>query len=376
MALRFSSVFSEMTREPLEDENLEWSDGSDPHVLPEAVRLAFSALDRPLEIRPLSGGLLHRSFHVRAGDSEYVLQRVSDVFAPEIHDNIQVVTDHLSARGFVTATLLPTVDGHLSAMLGPLGRWRLMPHLGGASFRRLQSVAQAHSAGELVGRFHAAMQDFDRPLAPMGIPYRDSPFYLAAMRGALEAHRDHRLAVEIAPLGERVLAAFEELGPPLEVESRVIHGDLKLENLLFESRAGPGSERAFALIDLDTLMRGPLWMELGDAWRSWCNSSGEDTREARFEMRFFEASARGFFEGYEVSLSESERRSLVTATERLTLELCARYVTDALEERYFGWDESSFAGRGEHNAVRAAGQWRFYEAACECRDERARILGL
>jgi len=93
-------------------------------------------------------------------------------------------------------------------------------------------------------------------------------------------------------------------------------------------------------------------------------------------MRFFEASARGFFEGYEVSLSKSERRSLVTATERLTLELCARYVTDALEECYFGWDDSSFAGRGEHNAVRAAGQWRFYEAACECRDERARILGL
>jgi hypothetical protein len=249
-----------------------------------------------------------------------------------------------------------------------------MPHLGGASFRRLESVAQARSAGALVGRFHAAMRDFDRPLAPMGIPYRDSALYLAAMREALDRHRGHRLAAEITPMGERVLAAFEELGPPIEVESRVIHGDLKLENLLFESREGPGRDRAFALIDLDTLMRAPLWMELGDAWRSWCNSSGEDTREARFEMSYFEASAQGFFEGYGFTLSEPERSSLVTATERLTLELCARYVTDTLEECYFGWDESHFAGRGEHNAVRAAGQWRFYEAACECRSERAAIL--
>jgi Ser/Thr protein kinase RdoA (MazF antagonist) len=365
-----------MVREPLEDDLLEWSDGTDSRVLPEAVRLAFSELDRPFEIRPLSGGLLHRSFHVRAGDSEYVLQRVSDVFAPEIHDNIQAVTEHLVAHGFPAASLLPTVDNESSILLGRLGRWRLMPHLGGVSFRRLQSVAQARSAGALVGRFHAAMRDFDRPLAPMGIPYRDSPLYVTAMRTTLETHRDHRLAREIGPLGERVLAAFEELGPPLEIENRAIHGDLKLENLLFESREGPGRDRAFALIDLDTLMRAPLWVELGDAWRSWCNASGEDTREARFEMSFFEASARGFFEAYGVSLSEPERRSLVTATERVTLELCARYVTDALEECYFGWDDSRFAGRGEHNAVRAAGQWRFYEAACECRDERATILGL
>ena len=365
-----------MTPEPLDDELLEWSDGTDPHVLPEAVRLAFPALDGPLEIRSLSGGLLHRSFHVRAGDLEYILQRVSDVFAPEIHDNIQAVTRHLIAHDFPTAPLLPTLDNETSVLLGSLGRWRLMPHLGGASFRRLQSFAQARSAGALVGRFHAAMRDFDLPLAPMGIPYRDSPRYLAAMREAIDTHCDHRLATEITPLGERVLAAFEELGPPLEVESCVIHGDLKLENLLFESREEPGRDRAFALIDLDTLMYAPLWMELGDAWRSWCNSSGEDTREARFEMPFFEASARGFFEGYGVALSESERRSLVTATERLTLELCARYVTDTLEECYFGWDDSRFAGRGEHNAVRAAGQWCFYEAACECRSERAAILGV
>lgn len=365
-----------MTPEPLDDELREWSDGTDPHVLPQAVRLAFPALDGQFEIRPLSGGLLHRSFHVRVGDLEYVLQRVSDVFAPEIHDNIQAVTRHLIAHDFPIAPLLPTLDDETSVLLGSLGRWRLMPHLGGASFRRLQSAAQARSAGALVGRFHAAMRDFDLPLAPMGISYRDSPLYLAAMRDALDTHCNHRLAMKITPLGERVLAAFEELGPPLEVESCVIHGDLKLENLLFESREEPGRDRAFALIDLDTLMYAPLWMELGDAWRSWCNSSGEDTREARFEMLFFEASARGFFEGYGVALSESERRSLVTATERLTLELCARYVTDTLEECYFGWDDSRFAGRGEHNAVRAAGQWCFYEAACECRSERAAILGV
>jgi aminoglycoside phosphotransferase (APT) family kinase protein len=239
----------------------------------------------------------------------------------------------------------------------------------------MRSEAQAHSAGSLVGRFHAAMRDFDQPLAPMGFPYRDTAHYLVAMREALDRNRDHRLAAEIDPLAARVLAAFEELGPPLDVDSHVIHGDLKLENLLFESRDAPGRDRAFALIDLDTLMRAPLWIELGDAWRSWCNSSGEDTSETGFDLSFFEASTRGFMEGIDDSLSERERRSLVTATERITLELCARYVTDTLEECYFGWDDSRYPARGEHNAVRASGQWRLYEAVFECRSECEAILG-
>lgn len=368
-----------MAAEPIDDESLEWSDGNDPLVLPEAVRLAFPALAGKLELRHLTGGHLHQSFHLRVGELEYVLQRVSDVFASEIHDNIQAVTRHLLAHDFPAAALLPTVDGRSSILLGPLGRWRLMPHLGGASFRRLQSESQAHSAGALVGRFHAAMRDFDLPLAPMGIPYRDSELYLSAMQKAIDTHSGHRLIAEIKPLGERVIAAFEELGPPIEVEDRVIHGDLKLENLLFESREGPGRDHAFALIDLDTLMRGAIWKDLGDAWRSWCNSSGEDTPEARFETSFFEASVSGFFEGSSsqgdgIFLSESERRSLVTATERVTLELCARYVTDTLEECYFGWDETRFESWGAHNAVRASGQWNFYEAARERRGECAAIL--
>jgi Ser/Thr protein kinase RdoA (MazF antagonist) len=363
-----------MTPEPLADEEIEWSDGADPRILPTAVRQAFAELSDRLEIRPLSGGLLHQSFHVRTEDREFVLQRVSDVFASEIHDNIRAVSEHLLARGFATASLLGTVKDEHSAMLGSLGRWRLMPHLGGASFRRVQSVAQARSAGHLVGRFHAAMLDFDRPLAAMGIPYRDTPHYLAAMRAAIDLHRDHRLAAEIAPLGQRVLDAFDALGPPPDVPSRVIHGDLKLDNLLFEGPEMPGRDRAFALIDLDTLMRAPLWVELGDAWRSWCNSSGEDTSSARFAMPIFEASARGFFDGYEESLSDVERRSLVTAPERVTLELCARYVTDTLEESYFGWDDSAFVTSGDHNRVRAFGQWQFFEAACECRQERTLLL--
>ncbi|MAG31644.1 MAG: hypothetical protein CL908_12220 [Deltaproteobacteria bacterium] len=347
----------------------------DATSIPDAVRHAYRELDGPLEVQLLSGGLLHRSLHVRSRGGEFVLQRVSDVFAPEVHANIRAVTTHLAARGHSTPTLLATREGEPAASLGAQGRWRLMSFLGGASFQQLASLEQARSAGALVGRFHAALRDFEAPLAPMGIPYRDTPGYLTAMRSGLAAHSGHRLAARIRPLAERLLAAFDDLGPPpANLPSRVIHGDLKLANVLFESAEGAGRDRALALIDLDTLMRAPLWMDLGDAWRSWCNPSGEEDNGPRFDMEAFEASYRGFVAGFGVPLSSAERESLVTAAERITLELCSRFVTDALEESYFAWDEAHYPAPGEHNAARAEGQWRLYEAQCTTREARAALL--
>jgi Ser/Thr protein kinase RdoA (MazF antagonist) len=356
------------------DRDRGWLDGDDTQVLPAPVRAAFRELEGAIALRSLSGGLLHQSFHVRAGAVEYVLQRVSDVFAPAIHANIDAVTRHLASKGLRVARLRPTRAGELSADLGPLGRWRLMEHLGGVSFDEVQSVAQARSAGALVGRFHAALADFTAPLAPMGIPYRDTPLYLAALRRALEIHADHRLHAPMADLARRVFEAFEAMGRPAAVRERVIHGDLKLSNLLFEGEAPPGRDCAFALVDFDTLMRGALWMELGDAWRSWCNAAGEDSTRPQFDLEVFGASCLGFAEGHGSPLDPAERGSLETAPERIMLELCARFVTDALEERYFGWDPGQFATRGDHNATRAEGQWRLYEATRSTRARRRELL--
>lgn len=356
----------------------DWLAADDIRTLPAPVRAAFAPLaaprTKPVRVRSLSGGLLHQSFHVRAGDVEYVLQRVADVFAPEIHANIEAVVAHLVARGFPAARLIPTLTGAPFADLGALGRWRLMEHLGGVSFERIVSARQARSGGALVGRFHAVLADFDRPLRPMGIPYRDTARYLAELREALARHPDHRLFAPVERLAARIFDAFDALGPPGPAPTRVIHGDLKLSNLLFESAHGPGRERAFALVDFDTLMRGTLAMELGDAWRSWCNVAGEDTSAPRFDLEIFMASCEGFAEGYGARLEASERESLETGPERITLELCTRFASDALAERYWGWDSSRFPARGEHNLLRAEGQWSLYEATRATHARRRELL--
>ncbi|MEM9175192.1 MAG: aminoglycoside phosphotransferase family protein [Myxococcota bacterium] len=342
---------------------------------PEAVRQAWSVLDAGFEVEPGASGLLHRTLRLNTQAGErFVLQRVSDVFAPEIHDNIAAVTRHLAARGFATFRLVETRFGGPCLDLGEGGRWRLLTRLDGVTFDRLEGVAQARSAGTLVGRFHAALDDFAAPLAPMGIPFRDTPLYRRQLVDALARHAEHDRHAAVAALRERIEAGLSHLGDAPVTRARVIHADLKVSNVLFAGAVGPARDEAVALIDFDTLMRAPLRDEWGDAWRSWCNRRGEDEREAVFDLEVFAASLAGFVEGFGRPIERAERDSLVDATERIALELATRYATDALEESYFAWDREQFARAADHNLIRAEGQLSLYDAARACRDERAEIL--
>lgn len=339
------------------------------------LRRAWAPLASGFEVEPGATGLLHQTVRLNASDGgRFVLQRVSAVFSPAIEDNIAAVTRHLAARGFPTFELVATVDGALGLDLGAAGRWRLLTRLDGVSFDRLQSVEQARSAGALVGRFHATLDDFEAPLAPMGLPFRDTPLYRQRLLEALERHAGHARHADVSDLRARIDAGFGALDTSPRTRERVIHADLKISNVLFADEALPGRDEAVALIDFDTLMRAPLHAEWGDAWRSWCNRRGEDEREALFDLDVFTASVEGFAQGFGQPLGRAERDSLVDATERLALELATRYATDALEEAYFGWDRERFGSAAEHNLIRAEGQLSLFEAARACRADRAAIL--
>ena len=322
----------------------------------------------------LAGGLLHQSFSVPCRDVECVLQRVSPIFAPGIHDNIVAVTEHLQAKGICTLRLLPTRDGDPYVDLGAGGIWRLMTRVSGVTFQTCTSLPQARSAGALVARFHSALADLEHEFLPLGIVFHDTDAHLAELREAVARHHGHRLYDQVVQLADEILAVADRWDPLDDVPLRVVHGDLKFNNILFSAAEGADKDEAVSLIDLDTLCRMPLWVEMGDAWRSWCNRAGEDAPHAELDMDVFDASAQGYLAALELELDAAERESLAHGIERVGLELSARFAADALNERYFGWDPARFASHGDHNLVRAQGQLSLYRQARETRDQRIRAL--
>ena len=328
-------------------------------------------------VAPLGSGLINQTYLLANHGQRSVLQRLAPIFSPAINDNIAAVTGALAAAGLTTPHLLPTREGRWWIDLGgDDGIWRLQTFVAGASFNKVQSPAQVHAASILVARFHRAMDGLDYTFRAMREGVHDTAKHLMRLREAVSVHSHHHLLARVGPLAEAILDRAQALPPLPDLAPRLCHGDLKLNNILFAGETPPASEQAVCLIDLDTVGPMSLAYELGDAWRSWCNVSGEDDTAARIDMDVFRSSFAGYASSIGRTLTEPERRALLGGVEWISLELASRFAADALIENYFGWDAKRFPSRGEHNLLRARGQLALHEAFLATRKERAKILGL
>jgi Ser/Thr protein kinase RdoA (MazF antagonist) len=131
-----------------------------------------------------------------------------------------------------------------------------------------------------------------------------------------------------------------------------VHGDPKISNVMFATHA----ERALCLIDLDTLARMPVALEVGDALRSWCNPATEDAADARFVRPLFAAAVEGYAAAARGLLAREEWSAIPDGTLAITVELAARFCADALRESYFRWDERRYPSASAHNQARARAQ--------------------
>jgi Ser/Thr protein kinase RdoA (MazF antagonist) len=298
---------------------------------------------------PLEGGLINRTYQVEEAGRRAVLQRLHPIFKPEVNLDIQAITAHLAERGLHTPRLLPTLDGALWVIDGDGFSWRMLSWLSGRTFSVVERPELAYSAAQLVARFHGAVGDlqhrfhFTRPGA------HDTPRHMATLEQALRSHPEHPRFDEAASVAAEILSRARALPPLPSGPLRIVHGDLKIANVLFDG------DEAHALLDLDTMAHSTLPIELGDALRSWCNPAGEDATRAHLRMDVFEAAIRGYAPqaGW---LTREERDAIVLGLETVALELSARFCADIVVDSYFGWNPAKFATRADHNLARAESQ--------------------
>jgi len=297
-------------------------------------------------IEPLGKGLINDTFRLAAGSGRYVLQRVNAQVFPrpeQIMANLDVLAAHAAgAEGLRVPALIRARDGRSFLRTDAGEVWRLMELIPDAvNLPRIEISSQAQEVGAALGRFHRLTRDLAPERLGLSLPgFHQTPNYLArhlAVRreastgegpeiqglfGCIDARRG------LAGVLERALAAGR-------IRLRVIHGDPKLDNILFHREDG----RALALIDLDTVQPGLIQHDIGDCLRSCCNRRGESTDGAggvRFDLDLcadilaaYGAETRDFLE-------EGDIEVLYDSIRLMPFELGLRFLTDHLEgDRYF-----------------------------------------
>ena len=306
-----------------------------------------------LPVSPMAGGLINDTYALGSG---FVMQRLHRIFRAEVNLDIAALTPRLREAGVNVPTLVLARDGRpwttMDAAEDPAlaGVWRIMTRLDGHTHARVTSPQMAQSAGQLIARFHGALAQVPHTFAFTRPGAHDTALHMARLQEAVAACPAHRLHAEVASLAEELLVRWQAWGKAPLLPTRIVHGDLKISNLLFDG------DVACAVLDLDTMAHGSLDIELGDALRSWCNSGTEDDAEPRLDVAVFGAALRGYLQGAGPWLTQAEVASLAPGLERICLELSARFAADALHETYFGWDPAKAATRGEHNLMRARNQ--------------------
>src|SRR5215510_8223922 len=202
------------------------------------------------------------------------------------------------------------------------------------SLPRDRLPAMAREAGRLVGLLHKHLAAFD--YIPQGsIPhFHDTDFVLTELQNVYP-----QLPDEVRGIADDISATLPSLIVTDEPQ-QLVHGDLKISNLIFDALG-----HAVGIIDFDTILRHAHAIDLGDAFRSWCNRTAEDDPDATFDMAFFEAAASGYAQGFGMSSGPQERARHLRATKQITLELAARFLIDMVHDAYFGFDPARYPHR-------------------------------
>lgn len=333
-------------------------------------------------IRPHGHGLINDTFVV-TGDSgrRFILQRINRHVFPHperIMENLRVLTEHVrrhTGGGLRLPELLTTRDGVNHVVDAEGDFWRALEFIENTrTLETLVNHAQATAVGVALGRFHFVTHDLDPANLHRTLPgFHNAPGYFARFLRASARPRRHGASRELL-YGLQFVEARRGLTRALEsarrtgrLAVRVIHGDTKLNNFLFDA----GSDRVVSLIDLDTVQPGLVHYDIGDCLRSCANLAGEDPEDlesVRFDLDIARALLGGYLAETRGILTRHDLDHIYDAIRLIPFELGLRFLTDHLEgDRYFK------IARPGHNLHRALVQFRL-TAAIEANETALKTL--
>ena len=293
----------------------------------------------------------------------YVLQRVNTAIFkdPEaLASNLEKLCVYLQGRPgypYKVPMPLPMSDGRLYNIDGDGQCWRRFPYFENTyAPERVKTVEEAVEAARAYGVFLTALRDFPASELSDTIPgFHDTVKRWEQYEAIVAAdpvgrcqgvQHERNVLLGYKPLIEHIDALKRSGALPL----RVTHNDTKAGNVLLDKT----TEKAVAVIDLDTAMGGTVLSDFGDMVRTFVPSVYEDEKDlSKLFVRkdILDAVKETFLAETGAWLTETERENLMNGARWIIAEQALRFLSD-----YLNGDKYYKTAYQEHNLVRARNQ--------------------
>ena len=314
---------------------------------------------KQVNIVPAGNGRVNETWLADSESGRFILQKLNDFFGGDEALGLNWLNVYEKIQGNPKSPappmppIFPDLNGKLLSNLPDMsGCWRLTGFIDGCPTPL--TPKGAHEAARLLGHLHHLL-NIPAPLPLLPLPEgeftnqhlcRSEEFEIM-----LACYRKHPHLEELKPLIEQAAEKTWQLPfhPKfLDVFSHhdmVIHGDPKADNFLFST-----SGQAIALLDWDSVCYGHELVDVAEMLRSWGVTPINGGLTLRTEN--MAAILAGYAETG-LPLNCEDLAMLPAVLRAISLNLCRRYLTDALAEVYFKWNQSAYCSLYEQNRARA-----------------------
>lgn len=353
----------------------------------------FFDVDKILDISEIKTGHINSTYLVEFPDCRYILQLLNSNVFPSpfgVMNNVNLITEHIKKRvvyegrnlqksvlNFVKTRYdqtLALVDGEY---------WRCMEFVeGGKTYETIENEDMFEEAGKAVGDFQYLLHDFHTRLLDDTIQhFHDTSYRYERFKELLKENQDNPRVAECRKeihFVKKHKSIMDYITSRIENKTfprRVCHNDTKMSNIMIDENTG----KFMCLIDLDTVMKGSLLYDYGDALRMGASTAAEDDPDLShvgIDLNMVDAFTRGFL--YEtrprnntVYITDAEIDSLYYGYLIITLELGMRFLHDYIDnDKYFKIDMD----RPKHNLERARNQLKLVEDIEKHKDDIEAII--
>lgn len=320
----------------------------------------FGLVEEKCDIKSFGSGLINHTWLINTGEKKYILQRINHhIFTqPEIIDNninnIKLFLNKFYPNYLFIASI-PALDG--KTLIKQNGEYYRLSEFveGSVTLTMVDTEEQAYEAAKQFGKFSYLLSDFNTQ--NLGLPLKDfhnlslrfKQFEDAIKNGNQERVAETKNAIDELYQWKDIVTTYEKIVAEGSIPQRVIHHDTKISNVLFDEFG-----KGLCVIDLDTVMPGYFFSDVGDMMRTYlspANEEEQDISKVTVRIEMFKAIYEGYMSEFSANLTKEEKALFIYSGKFIIYMQALRFLTDYLNnDIYYG------AKYPKHNLSRALNQ--------------------